>query len=293
METSSNKYIWGYVILPIVLTFQVQEIRAQYFSAPSERPLITETIHSGDLSVNLAAAVGALTLSIWGQRVLGHPSPSIGAPSEGSYDLRFSYSATPLFDPKQQWLGGLPDYMGYVAPIIGSVYYVSASFLNDRDWRRGSIHEAYAFAQTIAWTQFITTSLKYLVGRERPFVVRAQRDGFSVDDVKMRTSERLLSFPSGHSSTIAATSFFIAADLSDFLVNDLLKNQVSSTQVLIGRVLPYSAALITSWFVMYGRIKDQRHWLSDTLAGGLIGMGAALLIYHTRFDSAGEPHRAR
>ena len=81
----------------------------------------------------------------------------------------------------------------------------------------------------------------------------------------MSESEQLLSFPSGHSTAIAATSFFLAADLSDHLVSGPLKAKGPVTRALVGRVLPYVSAAGLSWLVMYSRIKDQRHWLSDTL----------------------------
>ena len=100
----------------------------------------------------------------------------------------------------------------------------------------------------------------------------------------------LLSFPSGHSTAIAATSFFLAADLSDHLVSGPLKTKGPVTRALVGRVLPYVSAAGLSWLVMYSRIKDQRHWLSDTLTGGLIGVGSALLSYHLHFDAAGRPY---
>ena len=41
------------------------------------------------------------------------------------------------------------------------------------------------------------------------------------------------------------------------------------TRYIYGRFLPYATATALSSLVMYSRIKDQRHWLSDVLTGAL------------------------
>jgi len=152
-------------------------------------------------------------------------------------------------------------------------------------------HEAVALAQGLSWAMFGTTLLKRLVGRERPFVVRARAGELRVEEVDMSPSERLLSFPSGHSTAIAAASFFVAADVSDALASGPLRGAPPAARALLGRAAPYAAAAAVSWVVMYSRVKDQRHWLSDTLTGAALGALCALLSYHAHFDERGEPLR--
>ena len=149
------------------------------------------------------------------------------------------------------------------------------------------------FAQSLLWTQLVTITLKHLIGRERPFVIRAQRDAFNIDEIVMKKSERILSFPSGHSSIMAATSFFVAADISDHLIKETFSKSGMTTQIIMGRILPYTVATLGTWFVMYSRVKDQRHWLSDTLTGGAIGAMIALFSYHSHFDSLGDSYQVR
>ena len=53
--------------------------------------------------------------------------------------------------------------------------------------------------------------------------------------------------------------------------------------------MPMVVASGLTWTVMYSRIKDQQHWLSDTLTGALIGSAFATLFYTLHFDELGQP----
>ena len=280
------------IICILIISFEPMALSAQTIATSDQRPSIKNTLTMGSIGINTTAAIGLLTLSIWGKDLIGSNTPSMGHPAEGSTDLRFSYYASPDFNPNRQWLGAIPDYLGYIAPLAGGAYYLGGG-LFDKEWDKGRAHEAYAFAQSLLWTQLVTITLKHLVGRERPFVIRAQRDAFDIDDITMKKSERILSFPSGHSSIMAATSFFIAADISDHLIKETLRESGTATQVIMGRILPYTVATLSTWFVLYSRVKDQRHWLSDTLTGGAIGAMIALFSYHSRFDAFGDPYQGR
>lgn len=250
-----------------------------------------ESFSVGELSLTTGAIIGLGLLTFKGEDWIGPKGASMGIPEEGSNDLRFSRWSNPSFDPKQQWLGGTPDLLGYAAPALTLTYYVGGSLLSGGDgWGGARPHEALAFSEGLSWAMFSTTLLKHLVGRKRPYVARGQLGELDASSVEMSESEQLLSFPSGHSTAIAATSFFLAADVSDALVSGPLKSSGPVSRALLGRVLPYMSAAGLSWLVMYSRIKDQRHWLSDTLTGGLIGMTSALLSYHLHFDGNGVPY---
>ena len=151
-------------------------------------------------------------------------------------------------------------------------------------------HGALAFTQGLNWAMFSITLLKHIVERARPYAVRGRRGEFNSGAVDMPESEQRLSFPSGHSTAIAAISFFVAADPSDALFTSFPKTRDPWVKAAMGHVLPSLGVSMISWSVMYGRIKDQRHWLSDTLTGALIDVTSALLSYHMHFNSRGQPN---
>ena len=277
------------VVLSILVTCVIQTPPSH--AQETTRPRVLDSFGVGELTLATGALVGFGLITLWGDEWIGAGAPSMGAPAEGSNDLRFSRWANPNFDPKTQWMGGAPDLTGYVAPALALSYYVGGSVISGgRGWRGAHPHEAIAFTEGLSWAMLSTMFLKHFVGRERPYVIRGRMGELNSNEVNMKRSEQMLSFPSGHSTMISATTFFIAADLSDALVMGPLKDQSPWLRTTTGRVLPYMTAGVISWVVMYSRIKDQRHWLSDTLTGGLIGATSALLSYHMHFDSRGEPY---
>ena len=271
--------------MSLILFFALTHTRVH----AQNRPELKDSFSNTELTLSSGAILGLGLLSIWGETWIGPRSSSMGPPSEGSTDLRFSRWASPDFNPRQQWLAGAPDYTGYVVPILGLGYYLGGSLINPQQGFYGAQpHEAIAYAEALSWSMFCTTLLKRLVGRERPYVSRGHLGEIDTSAVDMRRSEQLLSFPSGHSTAITASSFFIAADLSDALVHDILKNHSPGSRYIYGHFLPYATATALSSLVMYSRIKDQRHWLSDALTGAIIGVGSALLSYHMHFDQYGK-----
>ena len=286
----SSKSIWITGLILSTLATHLT-LRERVSAQESHRPELWQDIGPGELTLTLSGLIGLGVLQVWGDQWLGSSQPSMGPPAEGSHDLRFSRWAHPSFNPKDQWLWGTPDLMGYIAPAVTLTYYVGGSVVSGgAGWGGAHPHEALAFTQGLSWAMFSTVLLKHLVGRERPYVIRGRRGEIDSSAVDMPESEQRLSFPSGHSTAIAATSFFVAADLSDALITGPLKKREPWVQAAVGRVLPYLGASAMSWFVMYSRVKDQRHWLSDTLTGALIGVTSALLSYHTHFNSRGQPY---
>ena len=95
-----------------------------------------------------------------------------------------------------------------------------------------------------------TTFFKQALGRGRP-------SHFS-DAYRFRPFSGRDAWPSGH----ATMAFALAASVSD---------EVRSTPVTITL---YSAATLTGW----SRMNDNRHWLSDVLAGAAVGITSAKLM---------------
>jgi membrane-associated phospholipid phosphatase len=97
----------------------------------------------------------------------------------------------------------------------------------------------------------ITTSLKYSVQRERPFV--------TYNDIQKRDVGGSPSFPSGHTSSAFALATSLSLHWRKWYV-----------------VVP---SYIWATGVGYGRMYQGVHYPTDVLAGAIIGSGMAYLSY--------------
>jgi hypothetical protein len=103
---------------------------------------------------------------------------------------------------------------------------------------------------------------KEVVGRRRPGLTNG---AFAFKPFSGRDA-----WPSGHTTM----AFALAASVSD---------ELHSTPATIGL---YSAAALTGW----SRVNDNRHWLSDVLAGAALGITSAKLMNgHWRVFGIGAP----
>lgn len=91
----------------------------------------------------------------------------------------------------------------------------------------------------------LTHLVKFLVGRPRPLdrLVQASSDAY----------------PSGHASATVAA--------------------MVATAVVVGRLWMWISGAIISVAMMYSRTYLGAHWLSDTIAGALLGAGLTLLLW--------------
>ena len=107
----------------------------------------------------------------------------------------------------------------------------------------------------------ITTGTgKLLLGRLRP----------SASDSSAEWGQGGMSFPSGHTTMAFALSTVLAEDT----------DHPSPGR----RIFFYSLASLTA----YARMYDQKHWLSDTMAGAAIGINAGLYVVHRHRQSPAE-----
>ncbi len=281
-------------MLMTLISVQVMSVSTGYAQSPdvaAEPVKIRENFSPFELGTIGVGTAGAVFLIGFGEHVFGHPNPSMGPPSPESVDWRFTHWANSAPDPVKQWLGGVPDTAGYVLPVAALGFYATGSIgsaFRD-DFVIGSKnHEMLAFTEAFAWTMFTTNALKLMVGRARPFTVREDLDAGSFGEDE---KEYFLSFPSGHSASAAATSTFLALDLSDHLVHHTFAESHPALRYGLGYGLPLLGAVTVSGTVMFSRIKDQRHWLSDTLTGAMIGAGMSTIFYVMHFDEKGDPRR--
>jgi undecaprenyl-diphosphatase len=110
----------------------------------------------------------------------------------------------------------------------------------------------FAFAATEAFTPLASNLCKHLVGRPRPAEAMLHASGSS--------------FPSGHAAYAGATAVALV-----FLFTHPGRR----------RLLWWSLAALAIAGMVWSRTYLQVHWLSDTIAGALLGIGISLVSFAT------------
>ncbi len=128
---------------------------------------------------------------------------------------------------------------------------------------RSSQKVAFEIAQSALYAGGITTALKLVLGRARPFTER----GASAFQPFTVLDDDFHAFPSGH-TTLA------------FALSTVLSRSAGSPALKIIAFLP---AALTA----YSRIYQDYHWTSDCLLGGIIGYAVATWVVdqHDRNES--------
>jgi undecaprenyl-diphosphatase len=137
------------------------------------------------------------------------------------------------------------NYLGRGLGRALSLAAIGVALLVARRWRA-----LLAFASTEALTPLTTNVFKHLVDRPRPPNPMLHANGSS--------------FPSGHSSYAAATAVALV----------LLFSRPGK-----GRLIWWALAALSSAAMAWSRTYLQLHWLTDVLAGALLGTGIALLCF--------------
>jgi len=114
------------------------------------------------------------------------------------------------------------------------------------------IRNGYKSAISIGFTVLLTSGLKYLVNRPRPYITYPT-------DIIQRSKTGKYSFPSGHTSLAFATATVIT---------------LSSRNIYLA-IPSYAYAA----FVGYSRMRLGVHYTSDILGGMVIGIGSGLLTW--------------
>jgi membrane-associated phospholipid phosphatase len=132
-----------------------------------------------------------------------------------------------------------------------------------------------SLAQALSLNMLITQALKVTVGRPRPnFFSYCGYD----PEIKQCTAKALhrrdsrQSFPSGH-----ASSSFAVATWMFLLIGSVIPRNTELWFVLL-KMLP----LFVATFVAASRITDYMHHVSDVVAGCVIGIGVATMIFSSQ-----------
>ena len=262
-------------------------------SRPTRVPL-AENFSVFERATTGVALVTGATLMLFGQRIFGSPTPSLGPPQPGSFDRTWSDRLHLDDGSGHHFLWRAPDIAGFfVLPYLPALVYGIDAAANARDGGPrlfddpNADHRFLAYGETLAWTLLAAGVTKVIVGRERPYAT-LQRP-----ELAGPASEVNVSFFSAHAAIMFAAASFVALDASRRLDAGPLAAASPLRRALLGTVLPYLVAFGTASVVAVSRVIDQQHWPSDVLVGGLVGGGIAHLAYLTHFDERGQPRGAR
>ena len=142
----------------------------------------------------------------------------------------------------------------YPATASGMVYAIGLFTRNDKIRITGRL-----LIEAMCIAGVTTTAVKMISGRDRPFY-RNDQNWFKL----FQTKNEHLSFPSGH----ATVAFAVSSVLAEYFDNNYL------------RVGLYGFAALTA----YARVRNNQHWFSDVITGGLIGFASGYFVVHREKD---------
>jgi membrane-associated phospholipid phosphatase len=187
-------------------------------------------------------------------------------------------------DGTSQWLGAWPDRSAtiYFGTALGWYAFDAATL-----WIRGRAisgdpnadHELFAFVESYAVMACVTQLVKFAIGRRRPDIELRGRDPATDDEAN-------LSFWSMHTSSSMTVAAFLTRDVGDRLADGPLEDHPVLAYLIPGTVF-YGIATV----IGLSRIIDQRHYFTDVLTGGMVGIAAGNLGYALHFDGRGRPKR--
>lgn len=132
-------------------------------------------------------------------------------------------------------------------------------FLHDSEERKSQVVQYVE----VSWLSFSSVMLlKYAVFRPRPFTY----GNILQPNIQFKKSDSA-SFVSGHTAMTASNCMFFYLNNKDLIESQLMR------RVLLGISLTLPA------FVGYARMEAGQHFLTDVLAGYLVGMSSAYLVF--------------
>jgi len=179
-------------------------------------------------------------------------------------------AASSLLDRRlyRQWKGGssaatFGNAWAFAAPAGAVLFFGMQGLLSDDN---RSLRTAGTFAEAAAFSVLATGVLKVATGRERPVAPGTNNGQFHPGNL----GDARTSFPSGH----VALAFSMVGVLS------------------AQRDMPWWSAplaAVAGSATMFARIRDKRHWASDTVAAALIGFGIGNFIASQRNGNGFRP----
>lgn len=235
-----------------------------------------------ELALTGVGFVAGPAVLLAGPRVVQRQPATFAAPREGTIDYAVSSALHGNLQTGNRVLGGWSDPTLLAAPWAAFLFYGTSALWSavGRPWlgQRNIAHSAIAYAEGLGWTSLLVGSARLLVRRDRPWVA-LDRPQFARDGIEPTTS-----LASSHTALGATFGAFVTLDLAAYLARQLGPGW---------RALPYP---ILSGFVVtasIAHVADQENFLSDELAGLVIGTISGAAAWFRHFDSSGQPRARR
>ena len=157
------------------------------------------------------------------------------------------------YDPNADDLSYYPFYASFAVPVV--------MMLADGNMRNNAGTISVMFVESMATTGAAFTLTAGLIDRPRPLTYNT-----SLPDNLRREASAQRSFIGGHTAATASATFFAAKIYHDFYPDSAARPYVWT-----------AAAAIPAW-VGYLRSKSGKHFLTDNVAGYIVGAASGILV---------------
>ncbi|MFZ2512061.1 MAG: phosphatase PAP2 family protein [Gordonia sp. (in: high G+C Gram-positive bacteria)] len=180
----------------------------------------------------------------------------LGAVAVAAHPAPFAIDSAMLYDAlsaRTPAVTSAAEFLSLLFSPVAMLAWIAAAAISlvavDRNWFR-----AIQLVAVCGVAAVVTEAIKWLVDRPRP------GSSFRVDE-----AESAMSYPSGHVSGTAALAFGLV-----FVVGAAWPKWAQAIAAL--------AALAFTTLCAATRVYLGAHWVTDTIAGGLLGLAAALAV---------------
>jgi membrane-associated phospholipid phosphatase len=203
-----------------------------------------------DIDISYLVDGGALEF-IWLPNIAILAMYKVGPPSEPRL-----FPSDEGGEPKKD--DTVPSY--YTAIATGTTMLGLLAYPSDGRW-----YHFKGFIQASSMANLTTGAFKNLFGRQRPSF-----------DLDAPTDEDRKSFPSGHATSALRITTYAALYLRYHVFEDARGDAVMTWQEGVA----YSTLAALAVYAPYTRVDDNRHHISDVIAGSAIGFSYSMLFFY-------------
>jgi len=238
------------IIISLILVFYSQTIQAQSWDE-----FENDIRDSGKIGANLYKSIVSPTKETQKKFLIGTGISALAILADNSVRSFTLKNQSNLADKVFK----IDSYYGSTYYMIGGplLLYAGGFFSGNKEIKEMGLHSLQAYL----YTGILTMTTKIIAGRSRPF---KEKGPYSFDPFSMNFNNR--SFFSGHTSTVFAISTVMAAKIDN----------------VFWKIAWYGAAILVSG----ARIYHDKHWLSDVIAGAIVGYSVGRFVVNQNSTSS-------